>query len=49
VVLKEVARGQNVESIRNLTDVDFIVADKLGILEDNFSKYEGGQEEDIFA
>ena len=49
VVLKEVARGLTVENIRQLTDVDFIVADKLGCLEDNSSKYEGPVEEDIFA
>lgn len=49
VVLKEVARGQTVESIRTLTDVDFRVADNLGIMEDNYSKYEPGSEEDIFA
>ncbi len=49
VVLKELANGVTVEKIRSLTDVDFIVADKLGSMEENSSKYEGGQEEDIFA
>ena len=49
VILKEVARGQTVENIRTLTDVDFIVADNLGIMEDNFSKYDPSSEEDIFA
>ena len=49
VVLKEVAKGVTVEHIRQLTDVDFIVADKLGFIEDNSSKYEGPEEEDIFA
>jgi hypothetical protein len=47
--LKEVARGLTVENIRQLTDVDFIIADKLGIIEDNSSKYDGPAEEDIFA
>jgi 3-oxoacid CoA-transferase len=49
VVLKEVAKGYTVEKIRQLTDVDFRVADQLGFIEDNSSKYEGPQEEDIFA
>lgn len=49
VVLQEVARGLTVENIRQLTDVDFIVADNLGIMEDNSSKYVGAEEEDIFA
>ncbi len=49
VVLKEVTKGQTVEGIRALTDVDFRVADNLGIMEENFSKYEPGTEEDIFA
>ena len=43
VVLKEVAKGQTVESIRTLTDVDFRVADNLSFMEDNFSKYDPGQ------
>lgn len=49
VVLAEVARGLTVEDIRTLTDVEFRVADNLKILEDNFSKYEGSNEEDIFS
>ena len=49
VILKEVARGLTVENIRQLTDVDFKVADNLSILEDNFSTYVGAEEEDIFA
>lgn len=49
VLLREVARGATVEKIRTLTDVDFRVADNLGIMEDNSSKYEGAEEEDIFA
>jgi acyl CoA:acetate/3-ketoacid CoA transferase beta subunit len=48
-VLKELARGMTVEGIRQLTDVDFIVADNLGVLEDNSSQYEGAKEVDIFA
>lgn len=46
VVLKEVARGNTVEKIRTLTDVDFIVADKLGIMEDNSSTYAGMENDD---
>jgi hypothetical protein len=38
-----------VESIRTLTDVDFRVADNLGYIEDNYSKYEPNQDDDIFA
>jgi len=49
VVLAEVSDGVTVEKIRQLTDVDFIVADNLGSMEANSSHYEGGQEEDIFA
>lgn len=49
VVLKEVAKGLTVENIRQLTDVDFRVADNLGFLEDFSSKYEGATEDDIFA
>ena len=50
VVLLEVARGLTVENIRQLTDVEFRVADKLGVLEDNSSKYEpGNEDDDIFA
>jgi len=49
VVLKEVAEGVTVEKIRQMTDVDFIVADVLGSMEANSSKYEGSTEEDIFA
>lgn len=50
VVLKEIAKGNTVEKIRTLTDVKFIVADNLGFMEDNYSKYEGGKDEDdIFA
>jgi len=49
VVLKEVAKGLTVECIRSLTDVDFKVADKLGYIEDNYSKYEPGSEDDLFA
>ena len=50
VILKEVAKGLTVENIRQLTDVKFNVADNLGVLEDNFSKYTGSSdEEDIFA
>jgi 3-oxoacid CoA-transferase subunit B len=49
VVLKELANGTTVEKIRSLTDVDFIVADNLGSMEANSSKYEGPVEEDIFA
>jgi 3-oxoacid CoA-transferase subunit B len=49
VVLKEVAKGITVEDIRTLTDVNFRVADKLEFMEDKSSKYEGPQEEDIFA
>jgi len=48
-VLKELARGMTVEGIRQLTDVDFIVGDNLGVLEDNSSQYEGAKEVDIFA
>jgi 3-oxoacid CoA-transferase subunit B len=44
VVLKEVSQGKTVENIRQLTDVNFIVADKLGIMEENSSKYEGGSD-----
>jgi hypothetical protein len=32
-----------------MTDVDFIVADKLGSMEANSSHYEGPVEEDPFA
>lgn len=49
VVLKEVAEGVTVEKIRQMTDVDFIVADKLGSMEANSSQYSGAAEEDIFA
>jgi acyl CoA:acetate/3-ketoacid CoA transferase beta subunit len=35
--LKELAEGVTVEKIRQLTDVDFIVADKLGSMEGNSS------------
>ena len=49
VILKEIAKGQTVEKIRAITDVDFRVADNLGFMEDNFSKYCGGNKEDIFA
>ena len=50
VVLLEVARGLTVENIRQLTDVEFRVADKLGVLEDNSSNYDPGSgEDDIFA
>lgn len=51
VVLKEIAQGKTVEHIRTLTDVDFLVADKLGIMEENFSKYDSStsDEDDIFA
>jgi len=42
VILREVARGITVENIRQLTDVDFIVADNLSFMEDNSSTYEGG-------
>ena len=30
-------------------EADFRVADNLGFMEDNFSKYTGHDEEDIFA
>ncbi len=44
------AKGLTVENIRQLTDVEFIVADKLGVLEDNSSSYEpGAGDDDIFA
>jgi acyl CoA:acetate/3-ketoacid CoA transferase beta subunit len=49
VVLKEVAEGVTVEKIRQMTDVDFIVADKLGSMEANSSHYEGPVEEDPLA
>lgn len=50
VVLKEVAKGLTVENIRQLTDVDFRVSDKLGVLEENLSKYSpGAGDDDIFA
>ncbi len=49
VLLREVANGVTVEKIRTLTDVEFRVADNLGIMEDNSSKYVGSEEEDIFA
>ena len=49
VILKEVAKGLTVENIRQLTDVKFTVADNLGTIEENSSKYEGPEEEDIFA
>ena len=49
VLLKELAEGVTVEKIRQLTDVDFIVADKLGSMEANSSQYDGPKEEDIFA
>jgi 3-oxoacid CoA-transferase subunit B len=49
VVLKEVAEGVTVEKIRQMTDVDFIVADKIGSMEANSSHYEGPVEEDPFA
>jgi acyl CoA:acetate/3-ketoacid CoA transferase beta subunit len=49
VVLKELARGVSLEKLRTLTDVDFRIADKLGVMEENFSSYEGGNDdEDIF-
>ena len=50
IVLKEVAQGVTVEKIRTLTDVEFIVADNLGIMEDNSSQYQGGagDDEDLF-
>ena len=41
VVLKEVSKSTNVEKIRQMTDVEFIVADNLGVMEDNFAKYTG--------
>jgi acyl CoA:acetate/3-ketoacid CoA transferase beta subunit len=48
--LAEVAKGLTVENIRQLTDVEFRVADKLGYIEDNSSSYEpGGGDDDIFA
>jgi acyl CoA:acetate/3-ketoacid CoA transferase beta subunit len=47
--LKEVAQGVTVQKIRSLTDVDFRVADNLGSLEENSSKYEGPKEKDTFA
>lgn len=37
VILKELAEGVTVEKIRQLTDVEFIVADKLGSMEGNSS------------
>ena len=49
VLLKEVAKGKTVENIRQITDVDFIVNDTTPFMDDNFSKYTGAQEEDIFA
>lgn len=49
VVLTEVSRDSNVETIRNLTDVNFRIADNLGVMEDNSSKYAPGEEEeDLF-
>lgn len=50
VLLREVSKGLTVENIRQLTDVEFIVSDKLGVLEENLSKYEPGSgDDDIFA
>jgi acyl CoA:acetate/3-ketoacid CoA transferase beta subunit len=49
VVLKEVAEGVTVEKIRQMTDVDFIVADKLESMEANSSHYDGPVEDDLFA
>lgn len=50
VLLKEIAKGNTVEKIRALTDVNFLVSDNLGIMEDNYSQYIGGgyDDEDIF-
>lgn len=50
VILKEIAKGKTLEDIRTLTDVDFRVSDVLGVMEENFSKYDGSNgEDDIFA
>jgi len=38
----------SLEQVRSLTDVDFQVADNIQLMEDNSSKYEGGEEEDLF-
>jgi len=46
VVLKELAKGVTVEQLRTLTDVNFRIADNLGVMEENFSKYEGGNDDD---
>jgi 3-oxoacid CoA-transferase subunit B len=48
VILREVARGVTVENIRQLTDVEFIVADNLSVMEENSSTYEGERSLDIF-
>lgn len=49
VVLREVARGQSIESIRGMTDVEFST-DDVKIMEDNFSPYvgAGAEDEDLF-
>ena len=39
-MLKEIAFGESIESIRALTDVEFTVADYLSYTEDNFSEYD---------
>ena len=49
VVLTEISKDSSLEKIRGCTDVDFIVADKLGVMENNSSKYGGEEEEDIFS
>ena len=49
VWLKEVAKGKTVENIRQITDVEFKVPENVPYMEDNFSKYTGAKEEDIFA
>lgn len=49
IILTEVSKDSSIENIRTLTDIDFRISDNLGLMEDNSSKYDPGQEdEDIF-
>ena len=42
LILSEISKATNVESIRNITDADFKVADNLKIMEDCSSQYDQG-------
>mmetsp|Transcript_48243 Transcript_48243/g.35429 ORF Transcript_48243/g.35429 Transcript_48243/m.35429 type:complete len:112 (+) Transcript_48243:1035-1370(+) len=48
VVLTEVSKDSSLETIRSLTDVEYEVADKVQLMEDNSSKYGTAAEDDIF-